>query len=169
MSDIEPYYYTLETTGFPSNIEFVNLPRFFKVYLLCNTEDKRKVCIYQDRNDFYKSNLKEDKNVQRLFLVLQKKLSECESVTELLGIYGDKELHIGHRTKIEGIKKIVYRIRKGGVRLYFVIVNSDMILFRLSIKLQDKISESEKNIIDIRVKAIFSCPPKDNKFLKRIL
>ncbi|WP_298980185.1 hypothetical protein [uncultured Psychrobacter sp.] len=169
MSNLEPYYYTLETTGFPSNVKFVNMPADFKIYLLCDTPDKRQVCIYQDRNDFRDSNSKEDKNVQRLFLTLSKKLSESENVIELMDLYDDKELHPAHYTKIDSNKKTVYRIRKGGVRVYFVIIGSDIILFRLSIKLQNKINKSEESIIDSRVKAIFSCPPHENQFLKRVL
>lgn len=169
MSNLDPYYYTLETTGFPSNVKFVNMPADFKVYLLCDTPDKRQVCIYQDRNDFSKNNSKEDKNVQRLFLTLSKKLSESENVTDLLSLYDSTELHPAHYTKVNGDEKTVYRIRRGGVRVYFVLIGSDIILCRLSIKLQNKISKSEANVIDNRVKAVFMCPPYENQFLKRVL
>lgn len=167
MNNINPYYYPFEEIGHPNKLQTFTLPEPLKVYLLSSTEDKRDIFIYQERQSL-RSNKKEDKNVSKLFLSLAMRLSNCEYITQVFDIYGDK-LHMAFTHTIDSNKVNIYRLRRGCVRLYFVIIKSSMVMFRLSLKKEDKISKSEKKIIADRVEAIYKVPPDENSHLKRVM
>lgn len=65
---IDPYYCIFGGIGFPDNWHDIPMPKGFVVYLLCDTQDKRRVFVYLDRQEFNKSDKCNDKNVYRLFL-----------------------------------------------------------------------------------------------------
>ncbi len=167
MSNIDPYYYPFKTVGYPDKLRPVNLPVSLNVYLLCNSKDKGGIFIYKEREEI-KTNKKENKNASLLFAGLIQRLNNCEYITQVFDSYGD-QLHIAFPHNINSNKVNIYRLRKGCVRLYFVIVESNMILFRLSLKKENKISNSERKIITDRVEAIYDLPPNENQYLKRVI
>lgn len=164
---IDPYYCIFGGIGFPDNWHDIPMPEGFLVYLLCDTQDKRRVFVYLDRQEFNKSDKCNDKNVYRLFLQLSKKLENCEKANDLFQFYDKKELHKALDVKIDGNDIPVYRIRKSDIRVYLIFVNSDIVLFRLSIKTQQKIDDTEKSILESRMKAIFAYQGKE--FQKRVM
>jgi hypothetical protein len=93
----------------------------------------------------------------------------CEHTSELFEYYDSSELHKAHTTKLDGKDIKIYRIRKASLRLYLVFVDAYIILFRLSPKRKDKIDNSEKIILDNRVKAIFKYQANTEAFLVRLL
>ena len=167
MTNIEPYYYPFEAVGYPDKLRPVNLPVSLNVYLLCNSKDKGGIFIYKEREEI-KANKKENKNASLLFAGLIQRLNNCEYITQVFDSYGD-QLHIAFSHSINSKKVNIYRLRRGCVRLYFIIIESNMILFRLSLKNEDKISDSEKKTITDRVDAIYKAPPNENKYLKRVI
>lgn len=167
MTNIAPYYYPFKESGYPNNLRPVNLPINLSVYLLCDSKDKRGIFVHNERQEL-RSNKKESKNASLIFVGLSQRLNNCEYITQIFDIYGD-QLHTAFSHNINSNKINVYRLRKGCVRLYFVIVASNMILFRLSLKKEDKINSSEKQIIIDRVEAIYDAPPNENKYLKRVI
>lgn len=167
MNNIDPYYYPFEEVGHPDKLQSFTLPKPLKVYLLSSTQDKRDIFIHKERQALI-SNKKEHKNASKLFLGLAHRLNNCEYITQVFDIYGD-QLHLAFDYTIGGNKVNVYRIRKGCIRLYFVIIESSMIMFRLSLKKENKISKSERKIITDRVDAIYAVPPDENSYLKRVI
>lgn len=156
MADIDPYYFLLDGVGYPDDFRHVEMPDTFAVYLLSNGKTKAKIFIYLDRKEFALSSKQDDKSVVRLFTQLIRKLASCNQANEIFGLYDTKELHPALCVKIKHQSEPVYRIRKDSLRLYFVIIGADMILFRLSTKRQDKLPPTEKNLIEKRVQAIFA-------------
>lgn len=169
MSNIDPYFFKFDGIGYPGHYKRIVLPSGFRVYLLCNTSDKRFIFVHSDRKEFNLSSQRDNQDVVRLFGTLGKRLTECEKANDLFDYYDSQELHEAHRAKFGGNDVPVYRIRKADLRLYLIFIGSDAILFRLATKRQDKISKSEKNIIDNRVKAIYLYPVNSNDFLRRVL
>lgn len=163
---IDPYYYPFTSVGFPDSYKYVSQPENFGVYLLGDTSDKRKVFVYTDRQEFGLSSKRDSQDVKRLFINLADKLSQCDTANDLFYL---ADLHPIHHVKINGQKIAVYRLRKNDLRLCLVQISSDLVLFRLCTKRQDKITKSEANIIDIRVRAIFDYPVHDPKNIGRIL
>lgn len=162
MPIIAPYYYLFDGIGYPDHYEPIGIPENFNVYLLCDTQNKSNICVYQDREDFADNNKRADTDVYRLYLKLSKNLLNCDKANDLFDLYDDTELHSAHETKLGSHAQKVYRIRKNDVRLYLIFFNSDIVILRLSIKLKNKISASEQKILDDRVKAIFANPPSSN-------
>lgn len=158
MSHIDPYYFVFDSVGYPDNLHPIEIPDGFVAYLLSSSSIRAHVFVYLDRQEFSLSSKQDDKDVIRLFTALARKLAGCEQVTEIFELYDNKELHKACEIKINHQSEPVYRIRKNSLRLYFVIVGSDMVLFRLSTKRQDKLSPSELNLIEKRVQAIFAHP-----------
>lgn len=169
MTNIDPYYYFFDGYGYPNYLKKISLPTGFKVYLLCNTPDKRYIFVHTDRNEFNLSSKRDDSDVIRMFGTLGKRLTECEKANDIFGYYDSSELHEAHRAKFEGNDVPVYRLRKASLRLYLVFLGSDIVLFRLSTKRQDKINASEKNVLEQRVKAIYTYPIGSKDFLRRVL
>lgn len=167
MTNIDPYYHPFKAAGYPDRLRPINLPSNLSVYLLCNSKDKSGIFIYKERDEI-KNNKIESKNASSLFLGLVKRLNNCEYITQIFDIYGSK-IHTAFPYTIHGSKINVYRLRSGCVRLYFVIVGANMILFRLSLKKEDKISDSERKIITDRVDAIYHAPPNENQYLTRVI
>ena len=167
MTNIDPYYHPFKAAGYPDRLRPINLPSNLSVYLLCNSQDKSEIFIYKEREDI-KNNKIENKNASSLFVGLAQRLNNCEYITQIFDIYGD-HLHTAFSHTIDSNKINIYRLRKGCVRLYFVIVESNMILFRLSLKKEDKISNSERKTITDRVEAIYDAPPNKNQNLKRVI
>ena len=167
MSNINPYYYPFKEAGYPDKLRYVNLPSGLNVYLLCDSKDKREIFVHNERLEL-RSNKKETKNASLLFLNLALRLKNCEYITQVFDIYGD-QLHIAFSHIINSNKINIYRLRNGCVRLYFVIVESNMILFRLSLKKEDSISNSERKMITDRVEAIYKAPPNENQYLRRVI
>lgn len=159
MPVIDPYYFLFDGIGYPDNYHPIETPEGFNVYLLCDTENRSKTIIYQDRDDFANKNIRADEDRNRLFSILAKKLLMCEKANDLFDLYDDTELHKAHETKINGKTVKVYRIRKSDVRVYLIFLGADIVIFRLSIKLKNKLSSTEKQIIDNRVKVILQNPP----------
>lgn len=153
MSKINPYYYIFDEIGYPDDYQPAFIPENFKVYLLCDTVDKRKVFIYTDRDEFSLSSARDDEDVFRLFFSLSGKLEECDKANDLFFL---ADLHPIHYTKIDGKKIPVYRLRKNDLRVCLIQVDADLILFRLCTKRQDKIDKKQANIINRRVEAIYS-------------
>lgn len=166
---IDPYFFRLEQIGFPKNLHSVVLPENIKVYMLSSSSKKNDVFLYRDRAEFALSSARDDADVIRLFTQLVSKLEQCLIINEIFDFYDSSELHRAHTTKIDGKDISVYRIRKASIRLYLVCIGDVMILFRLAPKRRDKIDDSEKMIIDERVKAIFKYPIESNDFLVRLL
>ena len=169
MINIDPYFCIFDSVGYPKHYKKIELPTSFSVYLLCDTSDKRYIFVHTDRTEFNLSSARDNQDVMRLFGALSKKLAECEKANDLFDYYDSSELHEAHRTKFEGNEIPVYRIRKASLRLYLVFLGSDIVLFRLNTKRQDKISGSEKKTLDQRVKAIYAYPIGSTSFLRRIL
>lgn len=169
MKNIDPYFYIFDGIGYPRHYKKIELPAGFSVYLLCDTQDKRRIFVHTDRTEFNLSSAKDDQDVLRLFSALSKRLTECEKANDLFYYYDSSELHQAHRAKFEGKDVPVYRIRKDNLRLYLVFLGSDIVLFRLNTKRQDKISNSEKKTLDQRVKAIYAYPIGSRDFLRRVL
>ena len=168
MINIDPYYYKFEGVGFPNHYQKIPLDNDFDAYLLCDTPQQRYIFIYTDRKEFGLSSKRDSKDVKRMFTGLYDRLSDCEKANDLFTSYED-ELHLAYETKIGNQDIPVYRIRKANLRLYLVFLGPDVVFFRLSVKRQQKISESEKNILNNRVKAIFTYPVNSHAFKKRIL
>lgn len=168
MTNIDPYFYKFEGTGFPGHYQKIPLDNDFNAYLLCDTSQQRYIFIYTDRKEFGLSSERDSKDVRRLFTGLYDRLSDCEKANDLFTSYED-ELHLAHTIKIGDQDIPIYRIRKASLRLYLVFLGSDVIFFRLSVKRQKKISESEKNILNNRVKAIFTYPANSDAFKERLL
>jgi len=166
---IDPYFFRLEQIGFPKNLHSIVLPENIKVYMLSSSCKKNDVFLYRDRAEFALSSARDDADVIRLFTQLVSKLEQCLIINEIFDFYDSKELHRAHTTKIDGKDISVYRIRKASIRLYLVCIGDVMILFRLAPKRRDKIDDSEKMIIDERVKAIFQYPIESHDFLVRLL
>jgi len=169
MSNIDPYYYIFNGIGYPNHYEKVELPAGFKVYLLCNGTEERHVFVYTDRAEFDLSSKRDAEDVYRLFVNLSNRLVECDKANDLFEYYDSSELHEAARVKIEVSDVPVYRIRKASLRLYMVFLGSDIVLFRLATKRQDKISKSEQKVLENRVKAIFLYPAGSKDFLRRVL
>lgn len=167
MTNIDPYYHPFKAAGYPNRLRPINLPSSLSVYLLCNSKDKREIFVHNERQAI-RSNKKESKNASLLFVNLAKRLNNCEYITQVFDVYGN-DLHTAFSHTINGNKINIYRLRNGCVRLYFVIIESNMILFRLSLKKEDKISSSEKKTITDRVEAIYKAPPNENQYLKRVI
>lgn len=167
MTNITPYYYPFKESGYPEKLRPINLPSNLSVYLLCDSKDKREIFIHNERQAI-RSNKKESKNASLLFVNLAKRLNNCEYITQVFDIYGD-DLHIAFPHTLDSNKINIYRLRNGCVRLYFVIIESNMILFRLSLKKENKISNSEKKTITDRVEAIYKAPPNENQYLTRVI
>ena len=166
---IDPYFFRLEQIGFPKNLHSVVLPENIKVYMLSSSSKKNDVFLYRDRAEFALSSARDDADVIRLFTQLVSKLEQCLIINEIFDFYDSSELHRAHTTKIDGKDISVYRIRKASIRLYLVCIGDVMILFRLAPKRRDRIDDSEKMIIEERVKAIFKYPIESNDFLVRLL
>ena len=169
MTNIDPYFCIFDSVGYPRHYKKLELPTSFSVYLLCDTSDKRYIFVHTDRMEFNLSSARDNQDVVRLFAALGKRLTECEKANDLFVYYDTNELHEAHRSKFEGNEVPVYRIRKASLRLYLVFLGSDIVLFRLSTKRQNKISDSEKKTLDQRVKAIYSYPIGSTSFLRRVL
>ena len=169
MTNIDPYFCKFEGIGYPSHYKEIVLPSGFSIYLLCDTSDKRFIFVHSDRKEFNLSSARDDQDVFRLFEAFSKRLTMCEKANELFEYYDSSELHEAHRTKFEGNDVPVYRIRKADLRVYIVFVGSDIVLFRLATKRQDKLNKSEKNILDNRLKAIYLYPLNSSGFLRRVL
>ncbi len=169
MTNIDPYFYIFDSVGFPDNCYTIDIPENFRVYLLCDTLDRRQIFVHTDREEFNLSNARYDTDVNRLFISLSTKLPECEIATDIFEYYTESDLHKAHKTKIGNTFEPVYRLRKNKLRVYLVFVGSDIVLFRLSTKDQDKISKSEAKKLDDRVKAIFKYSYDNKEFLRRLL
>lgn len=169
MTNIDPYFCRFKGIGYPNNYRRIELPAGFSIYMLCDTSDERFIFVHTDRKEFNLSSKKDDEDVIRLFENFSKRLTLCEKANDLFEHYDSKELHEGHRTKLKGHDVIIYRIQKANLRLYIVFLGPDIVLFRLSPKRQNKISESEKNILNNRVEAIYLHPVNSKDFLRRVL
>lgn len=169
MTNIDPYFFIFDRVGFPDNCYSIDLPEGFNVYLLCDTMDRRQIFVHTDREEFNLSNARYDTDVNRLFINLATRLLQCETAMDIFNNYTRSDLHKAHETKIDGIFEPVYRLRKNKLRVYLVFIGSDIILFRLSTKDQDRISKSEANKLDDRVKAIFKYSYNSKEFLRRLL
>lgn len=167
MTNIEPYYYPFKKVGYPDRLRPTNLPINLSVYLLCDSKDEREIFVYKERQEI-KSNKVEYKNASLLFVNLKRSLGNCLYITQILDIYGE-QLHTGLTHVINGKKINIHRLRKGDVRLYFIIIGPSMVLFRLSLKKEKKISKSERKIITDRVEAVYEVPPNENQHLKRVI
>lgn len=167
MTNIDPYYHPFKEVGHPNRLRPTNLPSNLSVYLLCNSKDKREIYVYKERQEII-SNKVEYKNVSLLFVNLKQSLGNCLYITQILDIYGE-QLHTELPHVINGKKINIYRLRKGNVRVYFIIIGSSMVLFRLSLKKENKISKSERKIITDRVDVICKVPPDENQNLRRII
>lgn len=169
MTNIDPYFCKFEGIGYPSRYRKIELPAGFSIYMLCDTSDERFIFVHTDRKEFNLSSKRDDEDVIRLFENFSKRLTICDKANDLFEHYDSKELHEAHRTKLKGSDVTVYRIQKANLRLYIVFLGSDIVLFRLAPKRQDKISESEKKILDNRVEAIYLYPVNSKGFLGRVL
>lgn len=166
---IDPYFFKWDQIGFPKNLHSIVIPKNIKVYMLSSSSSKSDIFLYCDRAEFSLSSARDDTDVIRLFTQLASKLEQCLIVNEMFDFYDSSELHRAHVTKLDGKDIPIYRIRKAGIRLYLVFTGNLIILFRLAPKRKDKIDNSEKVIIDERVKAIFKYPIESNDFLVRLL
>lgn len=166
---IDPYFFKWGTIGFPKNLNSIVLPENIKVYMLSSSRSKSDIFLYRDRSEFSLSSTRDDADVVRLFAQLASRLEQCCSANEIFDMYDSSELHRAHTTKVNGNDAPVYRIRKASIRLYLVFIGCVIVLFRLAPKRKDKIGESEKTIIDARVKAILKHPVESNDFLMRLL
>ncbi|EEY78936.1 hypothetical protein HMPREF0012_01805 [Acinetobacter calcoaceticus RUH2202] len=166
---IDPYFFKLEQIGFPKNLHSIVLPENIKVYMLSSSSKRNDIFLYRDRAEFALSSARDVADVFRLFTQLVSKLEQCWIINEIFDFYDSSELHRAHSTKIDGKDISIYRIRKASIRLYLVCIGDAMILFRLAPKRKDKIDDSEKMIIEERVKAIFKYPIESNDFLVRLL
>lgn len=169
MTNIDPYFYVFDGIGYPSHYKKIELPAGFSIYLLCDTSNKSFIFVHNDRKEFNLSNARDDQDVIRLFTTLSKKLTMCDKANDLFEYYDSKELHEAHRTKVQANDVIVYRLQKASLRLYMVFLGPDAVLFRLAPKRQNKINQSEKSILDNRVKAICAYPVGSKDFLRRVL
>lgn len=166
---IDPYFFLWNEIGFPNNLHPITIPDSMRVYMLSSSKDKRDIFLYRDRTEFALNSQRDDDDVFRLFTQFATRCEQCEQPIELFDCYDSKELHKAHTTKLDGKNIPVYRIRKASIRLYLVFVDAYIILFRLSPKRQDKIDNSEKTILDNRVKAIFKYQTHMDEFLVRLL
>lgn len=114
---IDPYYYILDTIGFPDNLHPIEMPDNFDAYLLCDGKDRRNILIYADRREFGLSDSRSDKDVVRLFLQLTRKLASCDKANDLFDLYDTEELHEACSVNAQGIEIKVYRIRKANLRV----------------------------------------------------
>ncbi len=166
---IDPYFFKWEQIGFPKNLHSIVLPENIRVYMLSSSRNKNDVFLYRDRAEFALSSARDDADVIRLFTQLASKLEQCLIINEIFDFYDSTELHRAHITKIDMKDISIYRIRKASIRLYLVLIDDVIVLFRLAPKRRDKIDISEKTILDERVKAIFKYPIESNDFLVRLL
>lgn len=166
---IDPYFFKWDQIGFPKNLHSIVIPENIKVYMLSSSNSKSDIFLYRDRAEFSLSSSRDDTDVIRLFTQLASKLEQCSIVNDMFDYYGSSELHQAHFTKLDGKDISIYRIRKASIRLYLVLTGNFIVLFRLAPKRKDKIDNSEKVIIDERVKAIFKYPIDSNDFLVRLL
>ncbi len=166
---IDPYFFLWDELGFPDNLHPIAIPDSMRVYMLSSSQDKRDVFLYRDRAEFSLTSQRDNDDVVRLFTQLASRCEMCEHPNELFDFYNSSELHKAHTTKLDGKDIAIYRIRKANLRLYLVFVDAYIILFRLSPKRKDKIDNSEKIILDNRVKAIFKYQANTEAFLVRLL
>ena len=156
MTHIDPYYFPFKGVGYPDNFQPIDVPDCFDAYLLSKSRSQANIFVYLDRQEFALSSKRDNSDVIRLFSGLARKLSSCNNVVEIFDLYDNTELHKACDVKIQHQTETVYRIRKNNLRLYFVIVGADLVLFRLSTERQDKLPPSELKLIESRVQAIFA-------------
>ncbi len=166
---IDPYFFLWGEIGFPDNLHPIVIPDKMRVYMLSSSQDKRDIFLYRDRAEFSLTSKRDKDDVIRLFTQLASRCEMCEHPNELFDYYDSSELHKAHTTKLDGKDIAVYRIRKAALRLYLVFVDAFIILFRLSPKRKDKIDNSEKIILDNRIKSIFKYQTDTEAFLVRLL